>query len=273
MRPSIGSSSNVFFFSFFLLFVSSIYCSSVSALGVGVYPSSLSVEDAFENHTYGRELIVMNPSDAAVSFSLVQESNSGIILTASPSEGKIPANGKVTVNILVSVPADLSSGEYDDILLATIQGASSHEFTVSPSLAIPVHTSVLGMKRMQSVAESDVHQDVDVNIQEDVNEDLFSDNLSDESTENITTSEDLKDSAVFSPDETAESKTSIAEDKDASVGLIGRASAFFKEEQISLVDATAFVVFALMLAAFAFVGFKGKSDKKKRKKRAKHAHS
>lgn len=255
-----------FFFSFFFLVLSG---AKGFAIGLGAFPTALSVENALRNHTYGREITLLNPNDETVTFNIIQETKSGVRVAALPAEGTIPARQKKTINIFIFVPANLSNGQYEDLLLEKVHGTNSKEVTVNPSLAIPVYTSVIGNA---DPFVSDEQQDEQQNLYE-INE------LSDDTARE----EDLLTAAPAiegewpkerertpSADDSETSFTTPEQDAGNQKNIIGKASAFFGKQQLSSVDVGAFVLFLGMLIVFTVMTLrepKRQGEKRKHRRR------
>ncbi|MBI4738528.1 hypothetical protein HY772_03040 [Candidatus Woesearchaeota archaeon] len=260
----------MFFFSFFFV----VLCSTGSvALGLGVSPSSLTVEKAFRNHTYGREMTLMNPNDEDVEFSIVQETNSSIVVSAEPAQGVISARQKKTINVFIFVPARLLNGQYEDLLLAQMHTENADSLVVTPSLAIPVRTKVhastdLGLAD-ENAPDDEIEPSEDTVIEENGSFEESFDSLQDEAAIK------LPDQAQVETDQHLEEKSStraMQQIGDGS-GLIGNAGAFFKEQNLSLVDITAFVIFLGMLIVFTITTLRseGKCNAKRRKQKRRPA--
>jgi hypothetical protein len=114
------------------------------------------------------------------------------------------------------------------------------------------------------------HQGEQITEKETVEEDANTTNLDEAEQQEGTSTED---SATQDTDETTKEADETTEEtgndeKKEDTGIVGKASAFFKKQQISLLDTGAFIGFILMLTVFTILVFRNdtKTDGKKRKR-------
>ena len=94
----------------------------VQAAGLGVAPATLKFENALKGATTEKQLIVQNPGDEAIFFSVTIEGEIEDWIKLSP-EGKIElgAENEKKVTIMLTPPADEPNGEYESkILIRTV---------------------------------------------------------------------------------------------------------------------------------------------------------
>ncbi|MBI5398926.1 hypothetical protein HZB03_05670 [Candidatus Woesearchaeota archaeon] len=240
------------------------------ALGVGISPSVLTIEHAFRNHSYGREIVLMNPNDEDVSFVVIRETKGNILISTEPEQGIIPAREKMTLNVLITVPSHLPDGVYEDVLLAQIRPAGPDKVTVTPSLAIPVRTVIEGKQDSALIDdEKALYEDNEIseeNVSDEIN--AFDEAIDHSENKTGVVQQDKKEEDVIGKVEELESKQSVQEPTNR-LGIVGEASAFLKKQELSLIDFGVFVVFLGMLAVFTIITLRGDAKPCARKKRRK----
>lgn len=107
-----------------------IVCQPVSAAGIAVGPSSLTIENGLRGGSFERSLTVFNPSDTGFEVVLRTEGSAGDWIRFSAVGGDeeietiyVPENGQIPVLMRVTVPDDAANGRYTaTIVVETVPG-------------------------------------------------------------------------------------------------------------------------------------------------------
>lgn len=107
-----------------------IVCQPVSAAGIAVGPSSLTIENGLRGGSFERSLTVFNPSDTGFEVVLRTEGSAGDWIRFSTIDNDeeietiyVPENGQIPVLMRVTVPDDAANGRYTaTIVVETVPG-------------------------------------------------------------------------------------------------------------------------------------------------------
>ena len=113
-----------------IVLVAVIVCQPVSAAGIAVGPSSLTIENGLRGGSFERSLTVFNPSDTGFEVVLRTEGSAGDWIRFSTIDNDeeietiyVPENGQIPVLMRVTVPDDAANGRYTaTIVVETVPG-------------------------------------------------------------------------------------------------------------------------------------------------------
>ncbi|MDD4566298.1 MAG: hypothetical protein PHU37_00185 [Methanoculleus chikugoensis] len=113
-----------------IVLVAALVCQPVSAAGIAVGPSSLTIENGLRGGSFERSLTVFNPSDTGFEVVLKTEGSAGDWIRFSAIEDGeeiekvyVPENGQAPVLMRVTVPDDAANGRYTaTVVVETVPG-------------------------------------------------------------------------------------------------------------------------------------------------------
>lgn len=113
-----------------IVLVAVIVCQPVSAAGIAVGPSSLTIENGLRGGSFERSLTVFNPSDTGFEVVLRTEGSAGDWIRFSAVGGDeeiekvyVPKEGQTPVLMRVTVPDDAANGRYTaTVIVETVPG-------------------------------------------------------------------------------------------------------------------------------------------------------
>ena len=103
-----------------------ILCQSVSASGIGISPTTITVSDAMRGDIHEEIIGIYNPNDDELGFTMQAEGDAGEWISFYNYEdetlfydGVIAPNGKVLVRVKAEIPSDSANGEYSTTIYAS----------------------------------------------------------------------------------------------------------------------------------------------------------
>lgn len=150
-----------------------IVCQPVSAAGIAVGPSSLTIENGLRGGSFERSLTVFNPSDTGFEVVLRTEGSAGDWIRFSTIDNDeeietiyVPENGQIPVLMRVTVPDDAANGRYTaTIVVETVPG---EEIPGSVGMILQAKSAleitVTDVEKISGEVTSIVVRDTEVNV-------------------------------------------------------------------------------------------------------------
>jgi hypothetical protein len=156
-----------------IVLVAVIVCQPVSAAGIAVGPSSLTIENGLRGGSFERSLTVFNPSDTGFEVVLRTEGSAGDWIRFSTIDNDeeietiyVPENGQIPVLMRVTVPDDAANGRYTaTIVVETVPG---EEIPGSVGMILQAKSAleitVTDVEKISGEVTSIVVRDTEVNV-------------------------------------------------------------------------------------------------------------